>query len=117
MSKVIKAFIILSFIFPTLASADITSLWNSCDQQYQKAWKSCNDDYNGKCKYLGSKYKPSCTPGETSVFNRIFQNDDSATSNCRRQYEQAWDKCNARYNGKCTYLGPKFKPDCDLNID
>ena len=35
--------------------------------------------------------------------------------NCERQYTEAWRKCNARYNGKCTYLGPKYKPNCDLN--
>jgi hypothetical protein len=36
---------------------------------------------------------------------------------CEVQYERAWEQCNDRYNGKCKYLGPDFKPSCELYYD
>ncbi|GFD69745.1 MULTISPECIES: hypothetical protein [Alteromonas] len=33
---------------------------------------------------------------------------------CNVQYEEAWASCNDDYNGKCTYLGPKYKPSCSM---
>lgn len=33
---------------------------------------------------------------------------------CETKYRKAWEACNDKYNGKCSYLGPKFKPSCDL---
>lgn len=33
---------------------------------------------------------------------------------CEEKYRKAWKDCNDKYNGKCTYLGPKFKPSCKL---
>lgn len=33
---------------------------------------------------------------------------------CNVQYEKAWAACNDDYNGKCTYLGPKYKPSCSM---
>lgn len=33
---------------------------------------------------------------------------------CKIQYEKAWAACNDDYNGKCTYLGPKYKPSCSM---
>lgn len=34
---------------------------------------------------------------------------------CEDKYRKAWEECNEKYNGKCTYLGPKFKPNCTLD--
>ena len=31
---------------------------------------------------------------------------------CAEKYEEAWEECNDDYNGKCHYLGPRYKPDC-----
>jgi hypothetical protein len=31
---------------------------------------------------------------------------------CTEKYEEAWKECNDDYNGKCHYLGPRYKPDC-----
>ncbi|QYK05837.1 hypothetical protein [Shewanella zhangzhouensis] len=36
---------------------------------------------------------------------------------CQEQYKRAWERCNDRYNGKCSYLGPDFKPSCELDYD
>ncbi|CAD5273017.1 conserved hypothetical protein [Alteromonas sp. 38] len=33
---------------------------------------------------------------------------------CNIQYEKAWAACNNDYNGKCAYLGPKYKPSCSV---
>jgi len=40
----------------------------------------------------------------------------NASESCEQQYQEAWDKCNDKYNGKCKFLGEKHKPTCDLNI-
>ena len=35
-----------------------------------------------------------------------------AGKTCAEKYEEAWEECNDDYNGKCHYLGPRYKPDC-----
>mgnify|MGYP006981144357 FL=1 len=36
------------------------------------------------------------------------------SNNCKQQYKDAWARCNAKYSGKCTYLGNEYKPSCEF---
>lgn len=51
----------------------------------------------------------------------IASNANADTSyfgkSCEQQYKDAWSECNADYYGKCKFLGKKYKPTCDLNIE
>ena len=112
--KTSKYILVLFLFFSGNINAEISSVWKSCDEQYQDAWQECNDDFYGKCKFLGKKYKTSCTPGSESIYRQVTTNEVNKNPACVKQYQDARDKCNARYNGKCKYLGPSFKPRCEL---
>jgi len=111
--KINQLVLLVSLSIPSLSHADISSLWKSCDEQYRDAWAECNQDYYGKCKFLGKKYKPNCTPGAESLYHQLTQNKKSENRECEKKYVAAWARCNADYNGKCQYLGPKYKPSCE----
>lgn len=47
----------------------------------------------------------------------IIYETTGSSKPCNIQYEKAWEQCNRDYNGKCFYLGPKYKPSCNLAED
>jgi hypothetical protein len=69
-------FFLLLFLSQSYCEAGVSSLWNSCDEQYKNAWAECSEKYHGKCRYLGEKFKPSCTPGDPSLINKWTKGED-----------------------------------------
>jgi hypothetical protein len=51
----------------------------------------------------------------TKVFLAIMLISLYGCDSCYSSRQEAWDACNSKYNGKCSYLGPKYKvcPNAD----